>query len=47
MKIKKRAINFIFLGMLSLFIIETVYGWSAAVKDIKRGYIHGCNAAKK
>lgn len=47
MKISKRDIKFFFLGVLSLFIIETILGWNQVVKDMKQGYIEGYKAAKK
>ncbi|POS01005.1 hypothetical protein [Flavobacterium croceum] len=47
MKITKRDIKFFFLGVLSLFIIETFFGWNDVIKDMKRGFIDGYNEAKK
>jgi hypothetical protein len=47
MNITKRDVKFFFLGVLSLFIIETILGWNDVVKDMKKGYIEGYNAARK
>jgi hypothetical protein len=47
MKISKQDVKFFFLGVLSLFIIETILGWNDVVKDMKKGYIEGYNAGRK
>ncbi len=47
MKFTKRDLKFFALGIITLFLIETVLGWNDVVKDMKRGYIEGYNAGKK
>lgn len=46
MKVTTRDIKFFFLGVLSLFLIETILGWNDVIKDMKKGYMEGYNAAK-
>jgi len=38
MKITKRDIKVFLLGMLTFFLLETVFYWDVAIADFKAGY---------
>jgi len=37
-KITKRDVLFFFLGLLTFFIIETIYNWEGSKKAVHRGW---------
>ena len=47
MNITKRDVKFFFLGIVFLFILESILGWNNVMSDMKQGYIDGYNAIKK
>ena len=38
MKIKKRDIAFFFLGILTFFLIESIYDWEGTKKAVRDGF---------
>jgi hypothetical protein len=47
MKITSRDVKFFFLGILTIFIINTIMDWEGAKKSFKEGYNDGYNAINK
>ena len=45
-KITKRDVLFFFLGIFTLFIIESVWDWDNTVKDFKAGWNAGSGKAE-
>lgn len=41
MKITKREIIFFIAGILTIFVIETIYDWNGFKDAVKRGYNDG------
>ena len=43
MKIKKRDLAFFFLGILTFFVIESIYDWEGTKEAFRDGYNDGRN----
>ncbi|MDX5476895.1 MAG: hypothetical protein LPJ98_00445 [Cyclobacteriaceae bacterium] len=45
-KITKRDVGFFFLGIFSIFLLETILNWDQTVEAFKKGYNDGAKMEK-